>query len=330
MSYEDTGTPFNWVCNEYWYNYKCYAGYFFYVQTKNITIYYRHVDETLISQSPSHLISVEERQHYRLINPDESREYWENVNTEFITYNKSITLPLLPTKTGYTYTSWKHGTNTYAANQIVNLGNDTTFYANGTANTYNISWNTNGGTAVTTPTTATFDANFTFPSTSKTGYTFNGWYLNLDLTGTEYKNSITWTFTENQTFYAKFTINTYTYTLTLDPNGIGTGKNISVNYNSTISVPTLKAVGYTFNGYYNDSSGSTLVVSGGNTYTMPASDKTLYAKWTDNNIVKFSDLQDTYGGTYPIYMSEYQASISKASSNLTKLMIDFKGKGPAP
>jgi len=63
---------------------------------------------------------------------------------------------------------------------------------------------------------------------------------------------------------------------------------------------------------------------------MPAADTTYYAIWTDLGEVNFSHLQNTFGGSYPITISEYQSSISISANSQTKLSENFKGKGPAP
>ena len=244
--------------------------------------------------------------------------------TSTITYNSSLSIPT-PTKTGYTFTGWSDGTKTYTSNFVYIYTSDKTFTAQWSLNSYTATWNYNGGSGTPATTSINYNATLSIPTTpTRTGYTFTGW---SDGT-TTYTSNFTYNYTSNKTFTAQWSINSYT--LTLNSNGTGTGKIITSNYNANISIPTLKAIGYTFNGFYNNSYGSNLVVLGGNTYIMPESNNTLYAKWTDNTIVKFSDLQNTYGGSYPITISEYQASISKASMSLTSLIIDFKGKGPAP
>ena len=70
------------------------------------------------------------------------------------------------------------------------------------------------------------------------------------------------------------------YTLTYDANGHGTAP--STKEVSTISdsdLPVLSATGYTFGGWYNESSCTTVVSSG----TKLSSDKIIYAKWTETS-----------------------------------------------
>lgn len=322
MSFNNTSG--NWVCLDYNLNLpgKCTYGYYFSTYSTTLYIYYRYSNLSLIlTDSIGTNIESRDLRQY-------TGSYWIQQGNHTITQPVNYTLQTVPVLEGYTY-RWSKNTagsgTTYTTGNSISIDYNIDMYAIPTANTYIVTFNYNNGSENTT-TTLKYATTLTFPTTTptRTGYTFTGWNDGT----TTYTSNITYNYASNKTFTAQWTANTYT--LTLDPNGKGTGKIISVNFNSNITVPILKAVGYTFNGYYNDPSGSTLEVSGGNTYTMPLSNKTLYAKWSDNIIVKFSDLQDTYGGSYPIRLSEYQASISKQNSILTKLKLDFKGTGPEP
>lgn len=44
----------------------------------------------------------------------------------------------------------------------------------------------------------------------------------------------------------------------------------------------------------------------------------------------FSDFQTVYGGTNPIGINEYQASVGKTASTQISVGTHLKGKGPAP
>ena len=108
---------------------------------------------------------------------------------------------------------------------------------------------------------------------SKTGYTFNGWYLEA-----EFENEIETIDTsllQNYNLYAKFTINQYT--MTFDTNGGSAISSITQDYNSPVvrpSDPTRD--GYEFREWYTDN--NTFL----NKYlftTMPANEITVYAKF---------------------------------------------------
>lgn len=88
-------------------------------------------------------------------------------------------------------------------------------------------------------------------------------------------------------------------TTTFDYNYSGS-PSATVFANSTgtiVTAPTPTRTGYTFNGWYSASSGGTLVVNGGASYTLTTI-KTLYAQWSLANPV-FSDQALSFSGTQP-------------------------------
>ena len=108
---------------------------------------------------------------------------------------------------------------------------------------------------------------------SKTGYTFNGWYLEA---GFENEiETIDTSLLQNYNLYAKFTINQYT--MTFNTNGGSEISSITQDYNSAVvrpSDPTRD--GYEFRGWYTDN--NTFL----NKYlftTMPANEITVYARF---------------------------------------------------
>lgn len=83
-------------------------------------------------------------------------------------------------KTGYTC-SWNTSADgkgtTYNAGDVTDKLNTQTLYAVCKANSYTVSYNSNGGSGTMTNDTATYDSNFITKKNTftKTGYTFNGW-----------------------------------------------------------------------------------------------------------------------------------------------------------
>ena len=80
-------------------------------------------------------------------------------------------------------------------------------------NIYNVTFDTNGGTAVENWVDVNAGTVRTLPTTTRTGYTFNGWKLN----DTTYDAGASYTVNSTVTFTAQWTINTYT--VTFDTNG---------------------------------------------------------------------------------------------------------------
>ena len=132
-------------------------------------------------------------------------------------YNEtSITLDA-PTKTGYTcgYTDTATGAIKYTTS--ITVSDNKTIYVKCNPNTYTITFNSDGGTTVSSK-TATYDSKIgTLTNPTKTGYNFAGWYLDTESITSEsvykYAKDITikakWTEATN----TKYTVNYYLQTL---------------------------------------------------------------------------------------------------------------------
>ena len=128
--------------------------------------------------------------------------------TDLLT-GSTISAPTAPTRTGYTFGGWYEDDNTFTdawnfASDTVTV--NTTLYAKWTANTYNITYNLDGGTNDASNTaTYTYATGLTLQNPTKAGYTFSGWYDNAGFTGSAI-TSISTTDTGDKTFYAKWAI----------------------------------------------------------------------------------------------------------------------------
>ena len=128
----------------------------------------------------------------------------------------NITLDI-PTKVGYTcgYTDEKNGDIKYTTS--INTSEDKTIYVKCNPNTYTITFDTDGGTTVSSK-TATYDSKIgTLTNPTKAGYNFAGWYLDTESITSEsvykYTKDITlkakWTEATN----TKYTVNYYLQTI---------------------------------------------------------------------------------------------------------------------
>ena len=138
--------------------------------------------------------------------------------------------------------------------------------------TQEVKWQKNGET-------------LTDPKPVKENYTMEGWYY--DDNGTEKK----WDFDKDRTIYtmtlkAKWKPNTYTVNLEANGGTIANGKEVTdYTYGTDVTLPTKDDIirkGYTFEGWYTDSSlsGSPVTeITGSDT-----GDKTFYAKWKQNTV----------------------------------------------
>jgi uncharacterized repeat protein (TIGR02543 family) len=154
----------------------------------------------------------------------------------------------------------------------------------GTLATYNVSFETNGGSAVAQQTVTVGTAVATVAAPTKTGYTFAGWYSNADLT-TAY--DLTAGVYNNLTLYAAWTPNTYTVSYNSN-SGSGTTASGSMTYgvSGTLASSGFTRTGYTFAGWNTAADGNgTAYTAGATVSNLTATNGgtvTLYAQWTPN------------------------------------------------
>ena len=166
--------------------------------------------------------------------------------------------PDVPSRQGYQFTGWYLDDTKYDFNAAV-TGN-MTLTAKWTANSYTITFDTDGGSAID-PITQGYDTTINAPAApTKTGYTFMGW--NPVLPATMPAGDMTLT--------AQWRINRYT--VTFDTDGGSAVAPITLDYGTQITAPADPTrEGYTFIGW------DTEIPT-----TMPAGDMTITAKWKDS------------------------------------------------
>jgi len=209
-------------------------------------------------------------------------------------YGTSVEKPADPTKTGYTFNGWdKEIPATMPAENV-------TITAQWTVNQYTITFDTDGGTAVA-PITQDYGTSITTPADpAKTGYTFNGWDMDIPETMPA----------ENVTITAQWTVNQYT--ITFDTDGGTAVAPITQDYGTAVTTPADPTkTGYTFAGWDMDIPA-----------TMPAENVTITAQWTVN---QYTITFDTDGGTAvaPI-TQDYGTSVEKPADP-AKTGFDFGG-----
>lgn len=165
--------------------------------------------------------------------------------------------PDVPSRQGYQFTDWYLDDTKYDFNTAVT--GDMTLTAKWTANSYTITFDTDGGSAID-PITQGYDTTINAPAApTKTGYTFMGWNPALPATMPA----------ENMTIKAQWRINRYT--VTFDTDGGSAVAPITQDYGTQITAPADPTrEGYTFIGW------DKAIPA-----TMPAEDLTITALWRD-------------------------------------------------
>lgn len=238
-------------------------------------------------------------------------------NLSDVSANSLITAPAAPTRTGYTFSGW------YKEAGFVNVWNfstdvvtaNTTLYAKWSVNSYIVSFEENGGSEVSAV-LADFGTALTAPTEpTKTGYTFNGWYKEAVLTNA-------WVFATDQvsadlTLYAKWTVNSYTISFVMDGGSEVTA--LSQDFATAVTAPADPTkTGYTFGGWYTEAELTTPYVFS----TMPASNISLYAKWTKN---QYTITFEPNGGSAVTAITQEFGSAVTAPAIPTKAGITFDG-----
>ena len=212
-----------------------------------------------------------------------------------VTYGGTYgTLPT-PTKTGYTFAGWytaaSGGTRIINTTKVTITANQK-LYAHWTARTFTVTFNANGGTTPSPSTIkVTYDSTYgTLPTTTRTGYTFAGWFT-AKSGGTQIKAAIKVVITANLTLYAQWKPKTITVRF-YGTNGNYSTQNYTVGtkYGSFPANPT-PPTGHKFAGWYTSGSGGTKITTNS---TVPTTNTSLYAHWTPKT---FTITFDSTGGT---------------------------------
>ena len=223
---------------------------------------------------------------------------------EYTPADAAITL-INPTRTGYTFSGWQ-GTGLSGTVPSVTIPSGSTgdreYTAVWAANSYTVSFVTNGGTGTMADQRFTYDVPQALSPLGYTreGFTFVGWYTNPDGTGDSYEDgelvhNLTDLNGDTVSLYAVWTERP-TQTITFEPNGGAEAayhQHVIRGIGTTLSLNQFTRVGYTFGGWNTASNGSGSSFTDGAPVNLLA-DLTLYALWTPNPLTVHFDVN---GGT---------------------------------
>ncbi len=116
-------------------------------------------------------------------------------------FDANVTL-LEPTRVGYTFDGWFNG-ETKVESGNWSIASDVTLTAKWSETQYTITLDTNGGTGVDASQTVTYESEYTLPTPTRTGYTFDGWFCD----DVQYTDG-TWLIPNDMTFVARWTART--------------------------------------------------------------------------------------------------------------------------
>ena len=197
-------------------------------------------------------------------------------------YGTQLTTPVV-TREGYTFDKWLPTVPSTVP------GNNETYVAQWTLNSYLISFDANGGTGGTSGPMA-YDSDLTPPAVARIGYTFMGWEPEVppSVPASDAIYTAQWIVSGNN--------------LTLSANGGMGGTSVMLDFGSPILAPVVSRSGYIFTGW-NPALPST-VVGGINTYD---------AQWLINNYQVTFDSNGGHGGSSTLMQFGSQLTVPTVS-----------------
>lgn len=197
-----------------------------------------------------------------------------------VAHGSKIDKPADPTLTGYHCDGWyKDSASTLWDFDNGVVTGDITLHAKWTANAYTVTFDAQGGAVSPASKPVTYNAAYgTLPTPTKAGYTFGGWFTQVNA-GAKVTAATIAKITANQTLHAKWTIKTLTVTFDAQ-GGTVSPSSKSVTYNAAYgTLPTPTKSGYTFGGWFTQLNGAGAKISAATVVTITAN-QTLHAKWT--------------------------------------------------
>lgn len=308
ISFKASGTDGNDLNVEYSLNDSPFTGLELFDLTSTASLYNYQINQTgnlkirftLVSGGVNaSRVTIDDVSFYRSVNASSSNRVHEikynddSISYEYVLDGNKVIKPQ-PSKVGYTFNGWFTDvelTQQYDLNTTVNQSLD--LYAKWTINQTTITFNSNGGSAVSSI-TQNYNTAVSEPSApTRTGYTFAGWHSDVALTASYTFSTMP---AQNFTLYAKWTLNNYT--INFDSNGGTEVTSITQGFGTSVSAPTEPTLeGYTFSGwYYDDITFANIVTF---PVSMPEGGDVFYAKWVEASSTSFTvsfviDITTTY------------------------------------
>jgi len=275
---------------------------------------------------------------YVVVNFDGNGGSVDTISKEVIFDTPYGELPI-PVREGYTFSGWsieKSGKEIITENNIVNVENNHTLYAQWNAKSYTIRFNANGGIGTMINQTIKYDAvvPLTKNTFTKEGYRFFGWSTskNGEKKYNDMDNVVNLKLDGIVDLYAIWVEDSYT--VTFDYNGgVGSVESMQVIYGKEYGVlpeyPYLD--GMTFTGWYTEKEGGSQIFA--TSVVDVKENHTLYAQWESapyndaiqNLVIKNIPDQNNDGVVDAIYLSfTCSSSFEKYNIALKNLVVGQK------
>ena len=185
---------------------------------------------------------------YKVMFTENGGEYVKNI--DYTITSETFELPEC-SRVGYTFLGW-YDNKYFEGDVYEEVVSGTTgiiyLWAKWEANTYNVTYVTNGATTNDNPATFTYDEGLTLTDPVKVGFTFEGWFED-EACATTPITAIAADRTEDVTVYAKWEIVTYTVTFDAAGGVAVAAKDFTIE-SETFALPATTRTGYAFLGWY--------------------------------------------------------------------------------
>ena len=239
-----------------------------------------------------------------------------------ITSDYGLAFGTLPTtsRTGYDFDGWftEQTGGTEISDTTTMPAEDHTYYAHWTIQTFNITYDLNGGElaqGASNPDTYTYEsADINLAKPSREGYTFLGW-SGTDLTDNIEDVTIAHNSLGDRSYRAEFQINEYTAIFDANAGETANPETITKNYDEELGdLPTTSRLGYAFLGWFADATAGDEITDA---TKMPAGNITYYAHWEIITYTIEYDLGGEDMDTLPDNDSSNPTSYTVNDSNIT-------------
>lgn len=292
---------------------------------ENITLYAQW------GLSPTYLVSYNGNGSDGGSVPADSNNYIEGASVDVVS-NGTLS------RTGYSFSGWNTemdgSGSAYSVDTTFSMpAGNVTLYAQWDINQYSLSYDGNGNTAGTEPTSLNYEYNSSTivsseGSISRIGYTFKNWNTTIDGSGTSYSPGSTLTMpAEGVTLFAQWEINQYT--VSYNGNGITSGTvpaSEIFDYEDLVTTSesgTLSRIGYIFLCWNTAFDGSGTDYSSSATFNMPAGNVDLYAQWARTYTITYSDNASNSGSAPAEQIKTSGTSLTLASNSGSLLKSDY-------
>ena len=237
-------------------------------------------------------------------------------------------------RTGYSFVKWNtepDGSGTDYANQVSFPMNvlGISLYAQWSPNSYNVTFNANGGAGTMTAQSIVFDQSVPLRENTFTRarYTFAGWNTLANGTGVSYAQGASYPMTSlGATLYAQW--EPISYNVTFNANlgsGVMNPQPIPFNLSRPLNSNEFTRTGYRFNRWTTLSNNTGTVYADNASLTMNAEGITLFANWIANSYDIVYDGNQATGGTMANTPVNFNSTVTLRANSFSRIGYAFAG-----